>query len=129
MKSAAPSGRWTNRAVEILLATLLRAGVIVSAVVVTIGGLFYLTRHGLSTPDYGAFRGEPADLRSVAGITADCLQLRGRGIIQLGLLLLIATPIMRVVLSLVAFAKQRDRTYVGITLIVLVLLLYSLACG
>ena len=54
------------------------------------------------------------------------LQGRGRGIIQLGLLLLIATPIARVVFSVYAFARQRDRTYVLVTLVVLAVLLYSL---
>jgi uncharacterized membrane protein len=45
---------------------------------------------------------------------------------QLGLLLLIATPIARVMFSAVAFAMERDRMYVGFTLIVLAVLLYSL---
>ena len=49
--------------------------------------------------------------------------------IQLGLLVLIATPIARVAFSLVAFALQRDRIYVIVTLIVLAVLLYSLTGG
>jgi uncharacterized membrane protein len=59
----------------------------------------------------------------------DVLSFRGRGIIQLGLLLLIATPIARVALSVVAFAIQRDRLYVVATLIVLAVLMYSLTGG
>ena len=51
---------------------------------------------------------------------------RGRGVIQLGLLLLIATPIARVAFSVVGFALERDRMYVVFTLIVLAILLYSL---
>ena len=54
------------------------------------------------------------------------LKLRGRGIIQLGLLLLIATPVARVALSIFGFAKERDRMYVVFTLIVFSILLYSL---
>ena len=49
-----------------------------------------------------------------------------RGIIQLGLLLLVATPIIRVVISLLIFLRQREFTYVVITLIVLTALIYSL---
>jgi uncharacterized membrane protein len=47
-------------------------------------------------------------------------------LIQLGLLLLIATPIVRVALSIVGFTIERDYLYVGFTAVVLVILLYSL---
>jgi uncharacterized membrane protein len=50
---------------------------------------------------------------------------RGRGLIQLGLLFLIATPIARVCLSVVGFSIERDRLYIVCTLIVLAILLYS----
>jgi uncharacterized membrane protein len=80
-------------------------------------------------PDYQVFHGEPADLRRVSGILQDALALQGRRVIQCGLLLLTATPIARVLLALVAFAWQRDRTYVLVTLLVLTVLLYSLTGG
>jgi uncharacterized membrane protein len=53
--------------------------------------------------------------------------LHSRGLIQLGLLLLIATPVARVAFSVLAFAEQRDWLYVSITLVVLAVLVYSLA--
>jgi uncharacterized membrane protein len=59
----------------------------------------------------------------------EALSFSGRGIIQFGLLLLIATPVMRVAFAVVAFMIQRDRIYVGVTLIVLSVLLFSLAGG
>jgi uncharacterized membrane protein len=108
---------------------LLRAGVMLAAVVVLAGNALYLTRHGGATPDYRVFRGEPADLRSVSGVLNAALTLHGRGLIQLGLLLLIATPVAQVIFSVLAFALQRDRTYVAVSLIVLAVLLYSLAGG
>jgi uncharacterized membrane protein len=117
---------WTDKQVETILGNLLRTGVIVSAVVVIVGALIYLSRHGTGLPDYQFFKGEPTDLRSVGGIVEDALAVRGRGIIQFGLLLLIATPVMRVFLSFVAFLKQGDKTYVIITLVVFTLLIYSL---
>jgi uncharacterized membrane protein len=73
--------------------------------------------------------GEPTDLRSVSGIVTDALSLQARGIIQLGLLLLVATPVARVAFSAFAFAQQRDRTYVMVTLGVLAVLVYSLVGG
>jgi uncharacterized membrane protein len=60
------------------------------------------------------------------GIVTGALAPWGRGLIPLGLLLLIATPVARVAFSVVAFARQRDATYVAITFTVLALLLYSL---
>ena len=63
------------------------------------------------------------------GIVAEAKTLGGRGLVQLGLLLLIATPIARVVFSVIGFARQRDWLYVLITLTVLTLLTCSLASG
>jgi uncharacterized membrane protein len=117
---------WTDQRIENILGNLLRAGVLLSAQVVLIGGVIYLLRHGRSAADFGVFRGEPADLRGVRGIIRDTLALRGRGIIQLGLLLLIATPVARVAFSIFGFAQERDRMYVMFTLIVFSILLYSL---
>ena len=110
-----------------VVGNLLRAGVILSAVVVFLGALVYLARHGMETPSYRAFHSEPYDLRSVRGILADAFARRGRGIIQLGLLLLIATPVARVAYLVYAFARQKDRLYTAVALIVLLLLAYGLA--
>jgi uncharacterized membrane protein len=123
------SSNWTDQQIEALLGHLLRVGVMLAAVVVVLGGILYLGRYGTSAPNYQAFKGEPADLRTVSGVIMNALQFRSRGIIQLGLLLLIATPIARVVLSIIGFVRQRDGSYVLVTLIVLFLLLYSLMGG
>jgi uncharacterized membrane protein len=120
---------WSDQQVEEIVGNLLRVGVILAAVVVLSGGILYLFRYGHTLPDYQVFRGEPADLRSVSGIMSAALSLRRRGVIQLGLLLLIATPVARVAFSVVAFALEHDRTYVIVTLIVLAILLYSIAGG
>jgi uncharacterized membrane protein len=117
---------WTDQQMDDIIGTLLRVGVTLAALVVLVGGIMYLHRYGNTFPDYRVFHGEPSDLRSVAGILRDVPVFRSRGIIQCGLLLLIATPLARVAFAVVAFALQRDRTYVMVTLIVLSLLLYSL---
>jgi len=115
--------------IETYLGNLLRTGVLVSAAVVLIGLSLYLHRYGSAAPDYRVFKGEPADLRSVYGIVQDALQGRLRGVIQLGLLLLLATPVARVAFSVLAFACQRDKVYVIVTLIVLGVLTYSMVGG
>jgi uncharacterized membrane protein len=116
----------TEQRMDEIIGKLLRTGVILSAIFVLGGGAVYLLRHRTPVTDYHVFRGEPAELRTVTGIFHEALAFRGRGLIQLGLLLLIATPIARVVFSVFAFLYQRDWTYVVVTLIVLTLLFYSL---
>jgi uncharacterized membrane protein len=75
---------------------------------------------------YRTFHGEPAHLRTVHGVVRAAISGDVLAIMQLGLLILIATPIARVIFSVFAFAKEGDRMYVFFTLIVLAVLLYSL---
>jgi uncharacterized membrane protein len=121
-----PQTGWTDRRVEQVIGQLLRAGVLLSATVVVAGAILYLTRHGGQPADYRLFRGEPTDLRQLGGIWREAAARSGRGIIQLGLLLLIATPVARVAFSIFGFLEERDWLYVGVTAIVLAVLLYSL---
>jgi uncharacterized membrane protein len=93
---------------------------------VLFGAAVYLARHGLAHADYRVFRGEPNDLRHPVRIFRSAIGLHGRGIIQLGLLLLIATPIARVAFAIFGFAAEHDRMYVVISSFVLAVLLYSL---
>ncbi len=118
-----------ERRMDEIIGRLLQAGVILAAVFVLGGGVVYLVRHQTQVTNYQVFQGEPEELRTVSGIFHEAMALRGRGLIQLGLLILIATPIARVAFSVVAFLCQRDWKYVVVTLIVLGLLLYSLLGG
>jgi len=117
---------WTDERVERVIGDLLRWGVILAAAVVLAGGAIHLVRYGSSVSDYRVFRGESADTRDLSGIVTGAVSRDSRGLIQFGLLLLIAVPVTRVAFSLVAFALQKDWTYVLVTLIVLAVLLYSL---
>jgi uncharacterized membrane protein len=115
--------------VEQIIGRLLQLGVLLAAVVVLVGGIMLLTQYGSNAAAFQVFHGESAAMRSVGAILSSALHGDSRGIVQLGLLLLIATPVARVALTLGAFAIQRDRLYVLTTLIVLVLLLYGLIWG
>ncbi len=117
---------WTDKRMDIIIGNLLRYGVLLSASVVLCGAVVYLARHGHSPTDYRAFRSEPSNMRNVGEIIHDAFALRGTGIIQMGLLLLIATPVARVAFSIFAFAEEHDRLYVVVTSIVLLVLAYSL---
>lgn len=126
---AEASGPWSDERTELVIGVLLQAGVLLAAAVVVLGGVIFLARHGTSIPSYEVFQGEAANLRTISGAIHSALALQGSGIIQVGLLILIATPVARVVFSIVAFALERDGMYVVITLIVLLVLVFSLAGG
>lgn len=121
--------QWTDQRIEELIGRLLQIGVSLAATVVLFGGAVYLVRHGSAKPQYHVFTGQPPELRSVPGIIRQTLRFRGAGIIQLGILLLIATPVARVAFSVVAFAFERDRLYVWVTVLVLAILVYSFLSG
>jgi uncharacterized membrane protein len=116
----------TEHRAEVIIGNLLRTGVLVAAAVVFAAGILYLSQHHAETIRYGAFTGEPAGLRSIPAIVRAAAALDSRALIQFGLLLLILTPVLRVVFAAVAFALERDRMYVVVSLIVLAILLYSL---
>jgi uncharacterized membrane protein len=129
--AAEESGRWKiqdwyDQRIENIIAQLLRAGVVTTALVVIGGAIPYLAEHPRARVDYRAFHGEPPELRTVLGIVHSAFSGNVLAIMQLGLLILIATPIARVVFSVFAFAREGDRMYVVFTLIVLAVLLYSL---
>src|ERR1700743_2624683 len=92
-----------DRAMQQLLGHVLRTGTVVSITVVFIGGLFFIYRHGQSISDYRTFKGIPAFIQTASGIFHGIGALKGQAMIQLGIVLLIATPILRVVFSAIGF--------------------------
>ena len=124
---AAPGGQWTDQRLEIIISILLRTGVMIAAAIVLIGGVCFLTRHGDQQEAYHVFHATPEMYRSVSGVVRAAGPSNCQAVIQLGLLLLILTPIARVAFSLFGFALERDATYVALTFVVLAILIYSLA--
>ncbi len=119
----------TDETIERNVSTILRVGVLISGSIVLLGGCYFLLHHGHEAVRFEAFEGQPKIDCTVHGIVLGSLHLRARSFIQFGILLLIATPIIRVGVSLVDFAFERDRKYVMITAIVFCLLMYSLISG
>lgn len=119
----------TDQGIEKIVSIVLRTGVLLSGSVVLLGGVYFLLRYGGEPANYHIFQAQKLPGHYIIEIVRGALERQGRSIIQLGVLLLIATPIMRVIVSLVGFALERDRTYVLITGLVLAILLYSLIFG
>jgi uncharacterized membrane protein len=128
-RDTAVGGKVDDKSVEIFLGKLLRWGVLLAALVVFVGGVWFLAESYDVPQNYRTFRGEPADLRAVPMIVRQAIALRPLGLIQFGLLLLIATPVARVLFSVLGFALERDWMYVVLTLLVLGLLVYTLTSG
>jgi uncharacterized membrane protein len=111
---------------ESLIGNLLRIGVLLAAAMVLIGGVAYLANHAAQPVSYKTFVPGPEKLRTLPGIVASAARFESEGLIQFGLLLLIATPVARVVFAAVGFALERDRLYTVVSLIVFAILVFSL---
>src|SRR5947209_3198043 len=109
----------TDEKLERVIGNLLRAGVMVSATIVLLAGIVFLVQHHADSVTYANFHLERSNLRTLSGIFGSALRLRADAIIQLGLVLLIATPIARVGLAVFGFYFEGDRLYVAVSLIVL----------
>lgn len=111
---------------ESAMGSLLIIGVTISGALILFGGVHYLFGHGFSNTDYSTFRGESSHLRSVKQIIKGAFHLDSLSIIQFGLLLLIATPVSRVLFAVVGFFFEKDYLYVLVSLIVLAIIAFSL---
>ncbi len=120
--------KWTDEYIENAVANILHYGVLLAGLVVVIGLSVVLLRHGINmpTPNYGSFKGEAKSLTSITGIAKGLWQFRGKAIVELGIITLVATPIARVAYSIVGYIGQKDRVYTAISSIVLAVLLVSI---
>ncbi|GGB25364.1 MULTISPECIES: DUF1634 domain-containing protein [Mucilaginibacter] len=114
---------------QAVIGWILRAGVLVSMSVIFIGGVIYLYRHGQTHVDYSKFVGVPDFVSNPGGIIHGIFTLRGRAIIQAGIILLIATPVIRVLFSAIGFIMEKDYLYTAITVLVLLIILTSMISG
>jgi len=118
--------RWNDERLEKVVSILLIVGVCLAALVVLLGGACFLWRYGQDHPNYHAFQGAAQQYRGIRGVLGAAGPSDCRGVIQLGLILLICTPIARVAFCMMGFILERDRTYVVLMAIVLTILVYGL---
>jgi uncharacterized membrane protein len=115
-----------DKRLDRIVGVVLRVGVTLAAAMVLVGGIAFLATHRQQVPDYHKFQPELTPLASIGGVWHGALTLNPLYLIQLGLLILIATPVVRVITCLAGFALERDWTYAVVSLIVLVCLLASI---
>ncbi len=118
---------FADQDIQVILGTLLRVGVIVSMTVIFVGGLLYLLHHEERLVDYRVFNSLQQEYSSISSILVGLSRFNSKAIIQFGILLLIFTPVARVVFSVFSFIIERDYLYVMIGLLVLGIILFSLS--
>lgn len=114
-----------DKSIEAVLGDLLRTGVIISGSVVIIGAVLFLVRHGLEIPSYHIFIPDNFNISDFRDLFRGIITFRSVSIMELGILLLIATPFLRVLFSVLAFAYEKDYMYVVFTVIVFLILVFS----
>jgi uncharacterized membrane protein len=114
--------------IQATIGWVLRTGVMLSISIVLFGGAVYIYRHGHDIANYSTFK-DDSDFAQLTGIINGILTFRGRAIIQGGIILLIATPIIRVAFSAVGFVFEKDYLYTGISLLVLLIIFISMLSG
>ena len=128
-KSDTPTGGFKDKDIQSIIGWILRGGVVLSMLIVFIGGVVYLYRHEHIVPDYSTFKGIPGFVSTPGGIIDGILHFRGQAIIQAGIILLIATPVIRVIFSAIGFLLEKDHLYTVITCIVLSIIVISMLSG
>ena len=115
-----------ERSTRVIVSKLLRIGVLTAAIVTLFGGILFFIQHPNTLFSYHTFNSEPARLRYVSIIIREAFLLKSRAIIQFGILILIATPVLRVIFSLIGYLIEKDWIFVFITGVVMTILLFSL---
>jgi uncharacterized membrane protein len=115
-----------DQRLETIIGRLLQTGVLLAAVVVAAGGVLYLWGHHADAANYRHFAAGGPAIQTLPGIMQAAAHLKGEGLIQLGLVLLILTPVARVGMAVVGFLLEKDRLYAVVSLIVLLILAFSL---
>jgi uncharacterized membrane protein len=119
----------TDMQMDSAIANMLRFGISLAATLMILGGWFYLRHPTMQPADYVHFHGSSTDLRNLGKALTGARLADSTSVLELGIVLLIATPVARVALCVVDFARQRDMLYVAVSFGVLLVLCYSLFSG
>jgi uncharacterized membrane protein len=110
---------------RLLLSRMMIWGIVLAAAVMLVGGAWFLSQHGSQTPGDRKFTGEPADLRHPVAIIKAALKGNDDCLIQLGVLLMLFNPLVRVAMAALGYAASKDRLYAGVAGFVFAVLVVS----
>jgi uncharacterized membrane protein len=120
---ASPQKDARLRQAELIISHVLRGGVVVSAAIILLGMVLFYLQMAITGHATLAFP------HTFTGIMQRLALGEPLAVVSLGLLILLLTPILRVAISIVIFALERDWLYTVITILVLAILLISLLLG
>jgi uncharacterized membrane protein len=115
-----------ERAIEIKIALVLAFGVVLSCLVVAFGAVLFLMHHGQDQMQFHVFKGEPLYLSNLPLLFAALKDFKAIAIVQTGLIILIVTPLVRVLLTFLMFVRLKDTKFACISLLVSIILLVAL---
>lgn len=119
-----------DKDIQYIIGNLLRYGVWIALGVAALGGLIYLFRHEREIVHYGSFVEQDINIFVlIRDMLQDVSKGKGESVILLGIILLFLTPILRIIFSLIAFLFEKDYLYVGITLVVIGIICFSVFFG
>lgn len=118
---------WTEEEIDVRMGRLLQWGVVIASVVMAAGATIFLIRTGASAENYRTFHPGNPELEHWRGILSLARRGDGRGVMQLAVLLMVATPVARVLFAVYAFLRIRDWLYMAISVLVLGILIFSIA--
>jgi uncharacterized membrane protein len=116
----------SDEQVEGLIGQVLRIGTTVSCGITFIGLCIFMVHNASAIPHYHIFLSGLGQFYRPSMLMHHVMQGQSTALIELGILILIATPVARVAFLVVAFALERDHMYVGVSALVLIILLYSI---
>lgn len=114
-----------EQSIRNLLARIMLWGVLLAAAVLLAGGVVFLAEHGSQTPGDRKFTGEPADLRHPVAIFQAAVSGHDAAVIQIGVLLLLLNPLVRVLLAGIGYGASKDWLYAGVSAVVFAVLMVS----
>lgn len=110
---------------RLFMSRLMIWGTLLAALVMIAGGAVFLAHHAGQSPGDHKFTGEPGDLRHPVAIIKNALLGNDDCLIQVGVLLLLFNPLVRVAMAALGYAASKDRLYAGVAALVLGVLLIS----
>lgn len=115
-----------NTALELTLYRLLTIGLFLSLLAICAGGLVFLWNHSQEIVNDSLFQEKTVDATKIEKIFEMDVSDRSIAAMLIGIIILMLTPLIRVLSCAILFAVERDLIYVVLSAVVLAVLLFSI---